>query len=380
MLSVKPGLPISLGIFGAIAIAVGCSASGADDGDLTTDPPAHTDPAKQDAGAPTKKVGAPSKEAGVSSSSSSGGSVDGDDDDDWIGGTEDGGTSSSSSSSGGSGPVDAGVDSGPAPDEGASCTTQDTLFTRVCGHCGKQQAICTTNRVGDLKVSEYGPCGGETGVCSTGETQACGKCGTKTCSGTCGWGQCKNEGVCKPGVITHETAGCATVGTYREKACDDTCNFGSFSQCKEPAITVPAQGQVSMTQWELTSAMKAQRPSQCKKTTSLSPATGLAIPLTNPGSTDVTVQIWHSAVNSQGLDTVVATYTNKPSTDSDYKACYTEPQDSCNQLQDICAADGGSGFGGVDNVKVPANSTIWIMNLGWTASTVGKFVLNVKTK
>ncbi len=49
----------------------------------------------------------------------------------------------------------------------------------------------------------------QTGVCSPGATQPCGKGGTQTCSATCGWGSCQNEGVCTPG----EERSCACGGT-----------------------------------------------------------------------------------------------------------------------------------------------------------------------
>lgn len=376
MLSLKSGLHLSLGIFGAIAIAVGCSASGAtDDGDpmLEHSP---TDPAK-DAG-PTKKLQAPNKEAGASSSSSSGST--GDDDDTTGGDDDDGGASSSSSSSSSGSAGDAGTDAGKkAPEVGDTCTTIDEKFARTCGHCGKQEAVCASTSTGDLAVTDYGPCGGETGACAAGETAACGKCGTKTCGNTCGWGSCKNEGVCKPGVVIHDSAGCPTPGTYRSRTCADTCSFGSFSACESPEIVVPAQGQTVSQQWELSTAVKGKRPSTCKKSASLTPVTGLPIPLRNPNATEATVQIWHSSAGSS-VDTVIATYANNPSTDDDFKTCMTEPQDSCTQLNDICAVDGSGSWGGVDNVKVPANSTIWIYSSGWTASTTGKFVLNVKTK
>jgi hypothetical protein len=377
MLSFKTGLHLCLGLFGAIAVAVGCAASPTDDGDPASGS-LPTDPAKQDAGAgPSKKLNAPNKDGGSSSSSSSSG---GGDDDDTIGGPDDDGGSTGSSSSSSSGSVDAGMDSGPtAPEAGDSCTTQDQLYTRVCGFCGKQQAICTTNRTGALQVSDYGPCGSESGVCKTGDTQPCGKCGTKTCSSTCGWGTCKNEGVCKPGVVTHDSVGCPTVGTYRSKTCDDTCNYGNYSACEAPDLVVPPQGQTISGQWELTTASKGKRPSACKKTATLTPVTGFSIPLHNNSSTDAVVQIWHTSAGTS-LDTVVATYPMNPMSDDDFRACLTEPQDGCSQLNDICTVDGSGSFAGVDNVKVPANSTIWIYSSGWLNTTTGKFVLNVKTK
>ncbi len=147
---------------------------------------------------------------------------------------------------------------------------------------------------------------------------------------------------------------------------------------------MPPQGQTVSGQWEITSAIKAMRPAgstgACKKTANLNPVYAMPIPLKNTGSTDAIVQIWHSSATGTGFDSVVTTYANKPVADADYKACMTEPQDNCSQLSDICNADGGGGWGGVDNVKVPANSTIWIYSTGWSTSGVGKFVLNVKTK
>jgi hypothetical protein len=369
MLSLKSGMAASLGVLGALAIAVGCAGSTTDDGDpvLSGSP---TDPA--DAGS-SKKLAPP---ASSSSSSSSGGADEGDDDDDSLGGPSEGGSSSSSS-----GAVDAGKDSGPgAPEAGDSCSTQDQKFTRTCGHCGKQEAICAQTRTGSLSVTDYGPCSGESGVCSAGDTQPCGKCGTQTCGSTCGWGSCKNEGVCRPGLITHDTAGCPTPGTYRSKTCDDTCNFGSFSQCEAPALTVPPPGQTSSTQWELTTSIIGKRPSSCKKSASLTSVTGLPIPLTNTGSTDAVVTIWHTSAGTS-VDTVIATYDTNPTTDDDFKACKTEPVDGCSIVpSSTCTVDGSGSFAGVDNVKVPANSTIIIYSSGWTNTTTGKFVLTVKTK
>ena len=99
----------------------------------------------------------------------------------------------------------------------------------------------------------------------------------------------------------------------------------------------------------------------------------------NTSSTDAVVQIWHSSAGTS-VDTVIGTYATAPFTDDDYKNCMTEPQDSCGQLDDICSANGSGSWGGVDNVKVPANGAIYIYSSGWTTATTGKFILNVKTK
>jgi alpha-tubulin suppressor-like RCC1 family protein len=131
---------------------------------------------------------------------------------------------------------DAGKDAGPpAPQPGTACAVQDQIAPRSCGKCGKQEAICGPTD-GGLAWSEYGPCSGELGACLPGATQACGNCGTQTCSNTCGWAACGGQPVknCSPGTVDFTTAGCAT-GGFRSRSCKATCEWESYSAtCDTP--------------------------------------------------------------------------------------------------------------------------------------------------
>ena len=135
-----------------------------------------------------------------------------------------------------SGKVDAGKDAGvAAPDPGDTCTTQDALATRMCGKCGKQQAICQPSD-GGLVWSEYGPCAGEAGECLPGETRACGNCGTQTCNNYCGWAACGGQPSqsCSPGSVDFTTAGCPT-GGFKSRTCASTCQWETYSlACETP--------------------------------------------------------------------------------------------------------------------------------------------------
>ncbi|MBS2013384.1 MAG: hypothetical protein JST00_10880 [Deltaproteobacteria bacterium] len=136
---------------------------------------------------------------------------------------------------------DAGKDSGPpAPVEGAACTTPDTIASRTCGKCGKQETICQAGTAdAGLSWSEYGPCAGETGTCLPGTTQPCGNCGTQTCTSFCGWGACTGQPLnhCAPGTIQNTTAGCPSSG-YRSRTCSTACQWGAYSTSCQGATAV----------------------------------------------------------------------------------------------------------------------------------------------
>jgi alpha-tubulin suppressor-like RCC1 family protein len=135
------------------------------------------------------------------------------------------------------GKVDAGKDAGPpAPTPGAVCTSPDTITSRQCGKCGKQETICQAGDAGALAWTEYGPCAGELGACLPGTTQACGNCGTQTCTSFCGWGACTGQpaGHCSPGTVQNTTAGCPTSG-FRSRTCAATCQWQQYtSTCDAP--------------------------------------------------------------------------------------------------------------------------------------------------
>lgn len=242
-------------------------------------------------------------------------------------------------------------------------------------------------------VSNYGPCTGESTsatACLAGAQEDCGNCGKRTCSNTCGWGSCQNQGVCRKGTIQHDNAGCPVPGTWRSQTCTDTCGWSSLSasQCEEPTVVLPAVGDTSSTIWELKTTQTGKRAKSCKRTADLTKVTVFPVALKNPTNTDAVVAIWNSTpvpLSTTSFDTTITTYLRDtpPTTDEEYRACYTEYADSCqSSLQGICTADGGltAEWAGVDNVTVPANSTLIVVTAGWTDLVKGKFVLNVKTK
>ena len=68
--------------------------------------------------------------------------------------------------------------------------------------------------------------GGCSGVCKPGQTQACGNCGTQTCTSDCAWGACSNQGACMPGASASCcpcSSGCGCGGSM---VCDGSCNWG----------------------------------------------------------------------------------------------------------------------------------------------------------
>ena len=149
---------------------------------------------------------------------------------------------------------DASVDAGPPPPvPGAACPKVDEIFSRPCGACGTQQAICLkTDPAGPTaKVSEYSACERELeGGCLPGTIvdESCGNCGThkKTCSKYCAWSApaCVGEPLnsCAAGTLLWTNAGCAAAGTFRDRACSATCQWGNFQGCSLPdfAVKVPA--------------------------------------------------------------------------------------------------------------------------------------------
>ncbi|HVR60372.1 MAG TPA: hypothetical protein VMU50_00660 [Polyangia bacterium] len=92
---------------------------------------------------------------------------------------------------------------GPCP---GICKPGDTL---ACGKCGTK--TCTMD-------CAWSACGNE-GNCLAGSTRACGNCGIQVCDPTCQWEvTCHNEGVCKPGDSM-------TCGNCGHQTCGATCAF-----------------------------------------------------------------------------------------------------------------------------------------------------------
>ncbi len=140
--------------------------------------------------------------------------------------------------------ADAGKDAGkPAPAAGEPCGTVDEIFTRACGACGSQSALCFSQEGDAGIVSDYSACADEVvGGCAAGtvETNPCGNCGTqkRTCSSACEWsvGACvQPQNACKPDTVEYTVTGCPTRNTYRQRACSAGCGWSSYTACVAPS-------------------------------------------------------------------------------------------------------------------------------------------------
>jgi hypothetical protein len=241
---------------------------------------------------------------------------------------------------------DASVDAGPPPPEpGTACTKSDQIFSRGCGACGKQEAICQADDTGALKVSVYSSCHDElAGGCTPGDSviETCGNCGshTKTCSKYCAWSvtSCKGEPVdsCPAGTVSWTVAGCPTSGTVRSRACSDACTWQSFAACTAPDYSVRAPKAVGATARvivPLTSAIKAKRVSGTCGSATLSPAADHAVAwvrVVNDGPQKATLSVWNdTAPGGVTMNTVLASYVSQPASDAELLACEKGTGDFC---------------------------------------------------
>lgn len=240
--------------------------------------------------------------------------------------------------------ADAAKDAGPPPpNPGDTCTQVDKVFTKTCGKCGKQEAICLDDGAGKLTVTDYGQCNGETGVCVPGSTESasCGNCGTltKTCNNYCAWtssacgGQPTNS--CAPGATEYSTAGCTAANTYRNKACGTACTWGSFTTvCAEPVnanklnIATTLNGVANGTGYQLTTSQQGKRqPYSCGTSASLSTTLDhpyQLVELKNPDATK-TATIKVAVTGAPIIEVMLNAYPNNlpPMTDAELKACTT---------------------------------------------------------
>lgn len=346
------------GLLGA-CVAVGCSASGDIDflDDLTTEE------------SPTEKK--PNTMPPPSSNP---------DDDEYVGARDGGKTDASNGNAdGGGGSVDAGVDSGPAlPEPGDACTTIDETFKRSCGKCGIQEAICLANNA----VSDYGACTNENGACVPGSTQACGNCGTQTCSNSCNWGTCSGQpqNSCSPGAKTYTAAGCVLPQTYRERTCEDTCTWGQYAQeCgavdnpNKLIISNSVNGVVTGSFALSSSKVGKRSPSSCPTSfpasTTNHPYELIEIINNTSSSANVTL----SLSGSPSIDTIIAVYatTLAPTTDAELNSCVVANDDCFSSS--TCSSPWSEVV-----LTIPAGNTNLLRVSAYNQST-GSFVLSAKT-
>ncbi len=234
----------------------------------------------------------------------------------------------------------------PPPSPGDACAKTDTIYSRACGACGKQEAICqATGDGGALVVSDYSACHDEiAGGCTPGAsvTESCGNCGThtKTCSKYCAWSvtTCTGEPVdsCPAGTVAWTPAGCPTTGTFRSRACSDTCTWQTFAACSAPdyQLRVPKTvGGTARIVLPLTSAIHTKRVQGACGHATLSTENTHAVAwvrVVNDSGSAATLSAWNEAVTgSPTIPSVLASYTAQPASDADLQACEKGAGDSC---------------------------------------------------
>jgi hypothetical protein len=371
MRSLKSGLfAIAFaGLFGAAAV-VGCSADGGGSG-IDQSPP--VDPNQPDPNAGTSGSVVPPKTPDT---------------------TTEAGVPDAAKKDAGPKP-EAGVDAGPPPPvEGTACSMPNAKASQSCGKCGKAETLCLVGD-GGAAWGPYGVCMNEvSGGCAPGTTEACGNCGTRTCSAFCGWGACTGQpvGGCPAGSIDYTSASCTVPNTYQSRVCSATCQYGNYSGvCLAPSMTAGAAvGNISTSKWTLAASRVGKKPlgTTCPATSLSSTADYpyFAVTVKNPTNKIATVQVYNSSVGAGSpLDTIIWVYNGStiPADDTAMKACSFGVVDGCDTLADICgnAAAGGStlDWAGLDNVTIPANGTVIVYTAAYSSGTVGDFNLNIKT-
>lgn len=355
------------GIFGCAAMA-GCTAEGADVGDLETDN-SPTEPAPVFGGDTT--------------------------------GSEDNGSEPTQGATDAgkkdSGKSDAGVDAGPPPpNPGDTCTDGSQIFKKTCNACGQASARCIIPE-GQTSgsVSDYGTCENEkAGGCIPGTTQACGNCGTQTCTATCGWTACTGQGTCAAGDVEYTSAGCtANSNTYASRTCSGTCTWSNYSAtCAAPVnankMTLSTTvGSVVSADWTFSpSNLMKKVTGDCGSSAFVSSGyQGVVVEVKNPSTTQtLTFSAYHSkAAGGAELDTLISVYkkTVPPRTDAEYKACDWGIEDSCSATGAPCgnASPPGYNLAGISGITIPPGGKVLVYSVGYSTTTTGAFKLNIRT-
>lgn len=285
-------------------------------------------------------------------------------------------------------------DAGPVgPTAGETCATPNEIFEAQCGKCGKKSAVCLASGddAGTGTWSDYGACGGETGACLPGDTQACGNCGTQTCTNSCKWGTCTGQpkDSCPPGTVDLTTAGCSAPNTYRSRTCTAACTWGNYAgTCVAPPtyLTVPPSvGGVDKTLIEFKATQIVERlyglSTNCPSTSAISSTKTPYVytELRNTNATPMKVAIYHTkAPGGAVIDTLITAYTAIPTTDAERKACVRRIGDT-----GTAALVVDTSFASVDGtygITIPAGATYYVFSYAYNDDDFGLLNVNVKTE
>lgn len=276
--------------------------------------------------------------------------------------------------------ADTGPDAGkPAPLPGSACAKIDEIFTRACGACGKQEALCLPGGGGGASgvVSDYSACAGElAGGCVPGtvENEPCGNCGTRkrTCNPYCAWttAACTGEpaGACTPTAEDYTVAGCATAGTVRTRSCGVACAWSAFSPSCDALDfklqVAAAAGATVSAIYPLRATMADKRlsggcPNGYFSTTTNHPY--VYVELVNPTAQTLTLSAWNTVAQTGGavIDTAMAWYASseRPTDDASRKACAKGVVDSCPSGLP-CGDYKWAGLTGTSAITIPPSGSV----------------------
>lgn len=297
---------------------------------------------------------------------------------------------------------DAGKDSGPPPpNPGDPCPVENAKFTKSCGKCGTQTALCL-----EKKVTEYGVCENEMGVCNPGEQAECGKCGKQTCTQYCIWGGCGGEKTgptaCFAGQYDLDSAGCGVAGTWRTRKCKADCTYNSFStscfanptgdngaESPEWTMAAPATvGQISSVVLPLRATYAADRfTSTCPIAGTTNPTAGAYpisyVTVTNPTGQTLTATAWADPASILAPRVVMAWYptTARPSDVNERRACSKGMALSCPaNLSPECTSTTKAGLTSTNSLVIPPGSGVLLYIGAYDAGAAGAGDIRIKVR
>lgn len=300
-----------------------------------------------------------------------------------------------------SGAVDAGP---PAPNEGDPCAVADEIFTRPCGACGTQEALCLANASGSGgTVSAYSQCVNEIAdgcIPGTTENESCGNCGTRvrTCNKYCAWtaGTCTGEpaNACSPTANDWTSAGCTTANTVRMRQCNSTCAWSSFSSCSalDFELTVaPNASETVSAIYPLRATIADKRIGGSCGSNYFSTTTNhpyVYVELKNPTASTLTMSAWNAAApnGGQNISTVMTVYASasKPADESARKSCAKTVSTYCSTTVLPCGWSSFAALTGTNAFTIPPNGAVLLFfqsyyAAGGSSASEGDVSLFVRT-